>query len=423
MGVFSAFSVALSALQAESSAIDTTGNNLANLNTTGFKGSNVDFRDMVSQAIGVGTSATSVGLGVMPPLNVQQFTQGSIQASSSTLDCAIEGNGFFIVNNASGAQLFTRDGSFKVDANGTLETQTGEDVQGWTATASGLNTSGAIGNIVVPAGTDLPPVTTQNATMDLNLDASATVYSTTDTTSEFSQPIQVYDSLGQVHTLNVTFEKKGANDWTVNVTIPGADVGVTTGPQSVGTGELTFDPKTGLLLTPAAGSPIEITISGLADGATFDKPINLNLYNSDGTAAITQYAQPSSLTSSTQDGSAAAQMTSIAITDGGQVMATFSNGQQKVEGQLALADIRNPDTLKNVGDNEFVASGNTAQPAIGTPQTGGRGQVLGSSLEASNVDMATQITNLIVFQRGYEAATKVISTADTITQDLINLIR
>ena len=106
MGVFSAFSVALSALQAESSAIDTTGNNLANLNTTGFKGSNVDFRDMVSQAIGVGTSATSVGLGVMPPLNVQQFTQGSILASSSTLDCAIEGNGFFIVNNASGAQLF-----------------------------------------------------------------------------------------------------------------------------------------------------------------------------------------------------------------------------------------------------------------------------------------------------------------------------
>ena len=418
MGVFSAFSVALSALQAESSGINTTGNNLANLNTTGFKASNVEFQDMVSQAIGSGASSSSVGLGVSPPLNIQQFTQGSIQTSSSVLDSAVEGNGFFVVQNASGQQLYTRDGSFTVNADGTLQTQTGDNVQGWTATSAGLNTSGAIGNIVVPAGTVLPPVATQNVTLDLNLDASAAA----DATSTFSQPIQVYDSLGAAHTLTATFVKSGANAWTETVTIPGADVGAT-GPQTIGTGSLTFDPNTGLLTGPAAGSPIALTISGLADGATFPAAINLNLYDAKSAPTITQYAQPSSLSSSTQDGSAAAQMTAIAITDGGQVQATFSDGQTKIEAQLALASIRNPDTLSNVGDNEFAVTGNTAAPAIGTAQTGGRGQILGSSLEASNVDMATQFTNLIVYQRGYEAATKVISTADTMTQDLTNLIR
>src|SRR5208283_3836470 len=153
------------------------------------------------------------------------------------------------------------------------------------------------------------------------------------------------------------------------------------------------------------------------------KAINLNLYNSDGTPAITQYAQPSALSTSTQDGSAAAEMPSIAIDTGGQVTATFSDGQTQVEGQIAVANIVNPDSLTNVGNNEFAVSGLTAAPAIGTAQTGGRGQILGSALESSNVDMATQFTNLIVFQRGYEAATKVISTADTMSQDLIELIR
>ncbi|HTP88037.1 MAG TPA: flagellar hook protein FlgE [Bryobacteraceae bacterium] len=419
MGVFSAFSVALSALQAESGAIDTTGNNLANLNTTGFKGSSVDFRDMVSQAIGVGASATSVGLGVTTPLNIQQFTQGSLQTSASPLDCAIQGNGFFIVRNASGDQLYTRDGSFTVNADGTLITQSGEFVQGWTATPTGLNTSGAISNITVPAGTVLPPSATQNVTLDLNLNALAA----TDATSTFSQPVQIYDSLGGAHTLTFTFTKTAANAWSATVTIPGADVGSTSGPTTIGTADFTFDPNTGLLLSPAAGAPVALTITGLADGATFPAAINWNLYDTSGAGSLTQYAQPSSLASSTQDGRAAAQMTSVAITDGGQVLATFSDGQTRVEGQLAVANIRNPNTLKNVGLNDFAATGATAAPAIGTPETGGRGSILGSTLEASNVDMATQFTNLIIYQRGYQAATKVISTADSMTQDLVNLIR
>jgi len=420
MGVFSAFSAALSALQAESAGIDTTGNNLANLNTTGFKGSNVEFQSMVSQAIGLGgASSSSVGLGVSAPLNIQQFTQGSIQTTSSPLDCAIQGNGFFLVNNASGDQVFTRDGSFTVNANGVLQTQTGDNVQGWMAVSGVLNTNGVPGNIVVPAGTTLPPVITQNMSMEVNLNANALA----DDTSTFSQPIQVYDSLGQAHTLTVSFVKTGSNAWTATVTIPGADVGSTSDVQ-VGTQALTFDPATGLLATPAAtDNPVAISLGSntLADGATLPD-FDWNLYAANGTPTLTQYAEASALSSSAQDGSAAAQMTSIAITSGGEVTATFSNGETKVEAQLALADIRNPDSLSNVGNNQFVATGETAEPAIGAPQTGGRGQILGSALEASNVDMATQFTNLIVYQRGYEAATKVISTADQMSQDLVNLI-
>jgi len=419
MGVFSAFSSALSALQAESAGIDTTGNNLANLNTTGFKGSNVDFQDMVSQAIGVGADSSSIGLGVTSPLNIQQFTQGSIETSSSPLDCAIQGNGFFVVNNASGDQLFTRDGSFTVNADGVLQTQTGENVQGWMATNGVVNSNGPTTNIVVPAGTTLPPVATQNVSLDMNLDANATA----DATSTFSQPVQVYDSLGQAHTLTFTFVKSGANAWTATATIPGTDVGSTT-PVQVGTVDLTFDPTTGLLETPTAttGNPVALSLGTnvLSDGATLPT-INWNLF-SNGAPTITQYADSSALSSSTQDGSSAAQMTSISITNGGQVTATFSNGNTEVEAQLALANIRNPDSLTNVGNNEFAASGTTAAPAIGPTQTGGRGQILGSSLEASNVDMATQFTNLIVYQRGYEAATKVISTADEMSQELADLI-
>jgi len=421
MGVFSAFSSALSALQAESIGIDTTGNNLANLNTTGFKGSNVDFLSMVSESIGSGADSTNIGMGVQSPLNIQQFTQGSIDATTSPLDCAIQGNGFFVVNNTAGAQLFTRDGSFTVDSAGYLQTQTGDNVQGWMANTSGVvDTNGATGDIVVPAGITLPPVATQNVSLSLNLDANATA----DATSTFSQSLQVYDTLGQAHTLTFTFVKSGANAWTGTVTIPGADVGSKTAVQ-VGTQAVTFDPTTGLLKTPAAGATGAVKMSlgsnALADGATLPD-FAWNLYNSDGTPTLTQYAQSSALSSSLQDGNPAAQMTSIAITNGGQVTATFSDGETRVEAQLAVANIRNPDSLTNVGNNEFVASGTTAPPAIGMPQTGGRGQVLGSSLEASNVDMATQFTNLIVYQRGYEAATKVISTADSMSQDLVNLI-
>jgi flagellar hook protein FlgE len=409
------FSIALSALRADSDAIDITGNNLANLNTTGFKGSNVHFESLLSESLSAG-SGGGFGLGVSTPISEQVFGQGAIQTSSLPLATAIEGNGFFVLRNAVNQQQFTRDGSFKLSSDGTLETQTGEKVQGWTASGGVLNATGAPSDLVFPTGTALPPIATSNITTQLNLDASATA----DASSKFSAPIQVIDSLGNTHTLSLTFTKTAANTWSYDVSIPSADL---TGNQSgdLATGSISFNSDG--TLSSANTSPVPLTVSGLADGAT-KMSINWNLFNPNGTTpTITQYAQSSGLASSEQDGSAAAQLQQISIQNGGQIMATYSNGKQLLQGQLALASILNPDSLSNVGNNNFVLGADSAAPAIGMPQSGGRGQIIGSALEGSNVDMGSELANLIAFQSNYGANSKVIATANTMAQDLLTLVQ
>lgn len=417
----SAFSIALSSLKASSEAINTTGNNLANMNTTGFKGSSVDFEDMLSQAMGVGQGA-QVGMGVSAPINNQLFTQGSVESSTSPLAAAIQGNGFFVVTNSANQQLYTRDGDFTISSNGALQTQTGETVQGWMAGSNGsINATGAPTNIIVPSGTVLPPNATQNMSLSANLDASGVAGSST---GSFSIPLQVVDSLGSEHTLTVDFTKSSTpNTWTYNVSIDGGDLtGGTAGVQQSllsSPGTITFN--TDGTMSTSNASPVAVNISGLADGAG-NMSINWNLFNSSGSGMITQYAQASSSSSTTQDGTQAAQLTGVSIQNGGKIVGTFSNGQQTVEGQLALASIENPDSLQNVGNNNFATTAQTAAPAIGLPQTASLGQILGGSLESSNVDMATEFTNLIVYQSAYQASSRVISTANEMTQDLMNLI-
>lgn len=421
----SVFSIALSSLQAESEAVSTTGTNLANLNTTGFKGSEADFKDLFSQSLGTG-GGFQVGLGVSLPVNNQVFSQGAVQSSASPLACAVQGAGFFVVTNpSSNQQLFTRDGNFTQNAQGVLQTQTGENVQGWTVApgSNTINTTGAPSSIVLPSGATLPPVATQSISISANLDAQGTAGTATGT---FSAPMQVVDSLGNTHDLTITFTQSAttANTWSYNVTIPGGDLasGTPGTQQSVLAAPGTLSFNSGGALSSAGGTtPVAININGLADGAA-NMNISWSLFNSSGTGEITQYAQTSNLSSSQQNGNQAAQLTSIGIQTGGQVMATYSNGQQQVVAQLALANISNPTSLLNVGNNNFSLSGNSATPALGPAQSGGRGQILGGSLEGSNVDMATQFTNLIIFQSAYQASSRVISTANTMDQDLMQLI-
>lgn len=413
----STFSIALSALQADSEAINITGNNLANLNTTGFKGSSVEFEDLMSQYM-AGQSGGGIGMGVGTPIAEQVFSQGSLQTSNEPLAAAIQGNGFFVVQNSSGQQEFTRDGSFTLSANGVLQTQTGENVQGWMANNGVVNATGAPTNLVFPSGTLLPAQATQNISANINLNPGTSTSGQT-----FSAPIQVIDSLGNTHTLTLQFTQSSANTWSYNVTIPGSDLsGNNTGPQSLLStpGTLTFNADG--TLSSSNTSPVTLNIKGLADGAN-NMTVSWSLFNSSGAGTLTQYAEASSLSSSTQDGSQAAQLSSVSLGNGGQLMATYSNGQQVVAGQIALASINNPDSLVNNGNNNFVLSGASATPAIGLPQAGGRGQVIGGSLEGSNVDMGSELTNLIVFQSSYGANSKVITTANTMSQDLLNLIQ
>ncbi|SPE39819.1 conserved hypothetical protein [Candidatus Sulfopaludibacter sp. SbA3] len=421
--MFTTFSSALSALNADSTAIDVVGNNLANLNTPGFKTSAVCFRDLVTESLGAGLGETQVGFGTGQPLTVREFTQGAIQTSSGLLDAAVQGDGFFVVNDSSGNQLYTRAGNFQTDKSGNLLTDTGFKVQGWTTvdpTTGQVDTNGPVGNIVVPVGSLKPPTATGNITADLNLNSTAAA----DSTSDFTAPLTVYDSLGTSHVLTLDFEKTGANTWSYQVQIPGADItGGTAGTPfdiSGASGTLTFGTD-GTLTDPPAGTPIAFTVPGLSDGAT-DMSLSWNPYTSTGVGRITQFGQPSASSAQTQDGSPAAQLDHVGLATGGTIVAEYTDGTQVVVGQVALAEIRNPDSLIAAGNNNFQLSALTANPSIGTPGTGGRGSIQGGSVEASTVDIATEFTSLIVYQRAYEANAHVVTTADQLSQDTINLI-
>lgn len=410
--MLASFSTALSALTADETAINVVGNNLANLNTPGFKNTVVSFSDLVSQSI---NAHTQVGGGVAVPVTLTNFSQGAIQATGGPLDAAIQGNGFFIVQGPNGSTEYSRGGNFQVNSSGTLETSTGEAVQGWTAASNGtLNTNATLGDITVPTGTLTVPIATTASTVSLNLDSTATAANGT-----FSTAVTAYDSLGNAQVVTYTFTPTGTpNQWTYSASLPASSAATVT----PATGTLTFD-SNGNLISPLPTDPQPvISATGMTDGAS-DMNITWNLYNgANGTTpTITQFAQASATNAVTQNGAASANLSSVSLGNGGQVIALYDNGQQVVVGQMAMASIRNPDSLVGAGDNNYLASGTTALPAIGLPGTGGRGTVLGQSVESSTVDMATEFTNLIVFQRSYEANAHVVTTVDQMSQDTIAL--
>jgi flagellar hook protein FlgE len=406
------FSTALSGLAANNTALDVVGNNLANLNTTGFKADSILFKDIMGQTSG----STVIGAGVATTGTSKQFTQGSIQPTAGPLDAAIEGNGAFVLRNGSGTTLYTRAGNFSFDGTGTLVTGTGEKVQGWSAVNGVLTTNGNVGDISITAIASQSPTATTKMSLDANLDASAP------TGTKFSTPLQVVDSLGVTHILTYSFTKTGSNAWDYDISIPGEDLtGGTAGtPQSLANGSLTFD-SAGNLTAPAAGAPVDVkTTTGLVSGAN-DLDMQWSLYAADGTSLLTQFSQTSAASSTSQDGIQAAQLTGIKLGDGGTLMATFSSGKQLAIAQIAVAAIGNPDSLISVGNNNFQVGTNTLTPTVGLPNTGNRGTILGGSLESSNVDLAREFTNLIIYQRGYQANAKVITSQDQIDQVLLNI--
>ena len=401
------FTTALSALAAQSAAVDIVGNNLANLNTTGYKSSTASFHDLVSASQG---TAAPVGMGVGAVQALRQFTQGATQTTSGPLDAAIQGDGFFIAREANGNQVYTRAGNFQLDPNGNLLTASGQRVQGWTAQNGVLNTGGPVGNVVLSAGAVLPAKPTSKFSFDMNLAAGAAKG------DSFSSSIEVYDSLGAPHTVTVTYTKADANKWDYSITVPDADLKAAFTPV---TGSLTFDSNGKLDASTTA--PPKISIKGFANGAG-DQDLTFETLNGT-TGRITQYAAASAVSGNAQDGGAVATMLKVGVADGGKIVASYSNGTTSVIGQLALATFRNAESLVAIGENNFAAGAGTSAPVVGEPQSGGRGKVLGGSLESSTVDIAREFTNLIVYQRGYQANSKVITTMDEMTQETVNLKR
>ena len=353
-----------------------------------------------------------VGAGTEVGSTPSLFTQGSVSSTGVSTDVAIQGSGFFVVQDPSGVINYTRAGDFS-ELNNYLVTASGQQVLGYPAVNGVINTGTGLGPLQLGAGTISPPTATTNVQLTTNLNAAASP-----TDPPFSTPITVYDSLGASHILNFTFTNTGPGACSYAVTIPPGDLGAGGAVQN-GTGTLQFD-SSGNLVQPAAGSDPAITISGLADGAA-NLPFTWQLY-SNGSGLLTQVAATTSSTSSANaDGAGSGSLVKFTIGSDGVITGSFSNGKTQALGQLALATFANNDGLQLDGNTDFSPTLASGQAVLGTPNAGGRGTLSGGALELSNVDIATEFANLIVAQRGYEADAKAVTTFDQITQDTIAL--
>jgi flagellar hook protein FlgE len=405
------FSIALSGLQADSVALNTIGNNLANLNTTAFKGQTTSFEDLFYQQIGQSGSgdAIQVGAGTKVSGTSTDFSQGTILPNSNPADVALAGNGFFVVQQG-GVQSLTRAGNFQLSSNGNLITQDGQQVLGYAAVNGVINQNSSPTPITIPVGVNEGAQATQNFSVTANLNSGATTGTT------FSSPVQIFDSLGQSHQATISYTKTATNTWSYSVALPPGDA---TGAPGNNTGTLTFD-TSGNLVSPA-GSVSNITFPGLADGAS-DLSFNWKLNGANGNPAISQLASASSNTASTQDGFTSGVFQNFTADASGVITAQFSNGRTSTIGQFAVATVANTAGLTVSGNNNFTTTAASGLASIGVAGAGGRGTLDDGALEGSNVNISTEFSNLIVAQRAFEANSKTVTTFDTVSQDVINLI-
>jgi flagellar hook protein FlgE len=409
------FSIPLSGLTASSLDLSSIANNLANMNTVGYYGTNTVFQDLLYQNIGTSGAGDpmQLGAGVEVSSMNTNFTEGSIENTGVPSDVAIMGSGFFVCQNNNGSYEYTRAGDFSVNSSGTLVSEDGMPVMGYPAQNGVVNTGAAVGPLQLGQGQVSQPNATTTVSMNMNLDAS------TAAGGSFSTPMTVYDSLGQSHTLNFTFTNTSAGNWDYQITLPAADTG-SAKPTVLASGSLAFDSSGQLTsTTPISGITLPKSTS-LADGAA-NLNITWDLANSNG-PLITQLASPSNTASTSQDGYSGGTLTSFAINTDGTVNGTYSNGQTMVLGQLALANFSNPQGLSRDGSNNFSATVASGAAAIGTPGSGGLGTVAGGSLELSNVDISTQFSNMIEAQRDFEANARAVTTFDQVMQDTIGLV-
>jgi len=414
------FSAGLSGLNANAQALAVVGNNLANINTVGFKASSVVFRDLVYQSIGAPSeNPAQVGLGVGIAQVSPIFTQGTIESTRTATNVAIQGNGFFLLDGPEG-RSYTRAGAFSFDPDGTLITPDGQNVMGYTAIDPATGDVIATGEptaVTVPPGVLRAPVPSTNFAAISNLNVEALNGDT------FTTSIQVIDSLGASHITTMTYTKTGAGAWTYRLTADGGEVtGGTAGtPFQLATGTLGFN-GTGTLTTVNGAAPanVAITTPAWTNGAVASA-LQWGILDANGDPTLTSYASTSTTTSITQNGVEAGTVSNIVINPRGEIVATLGAGQTLTIGQLALVTFNNPLGLNKIGSNRYTESPAAGSPNVGVPGAGGRGTLIGSALEQSNVDMAAEFTQMILAQRGYQANGKLITVSDQLLVDTLNL--
>ena len=410
-------------LRAHQQMMEVIGNNVANVNTTGYKAGRAEFADTLSQLIRVGTSPgtrgpnepSQIGLGVRVIGVGNNFSQGSLQNTGRLGDVAIQGDGWFLLKSTDGLLSYTRAGAFNFGADGYLADITGQRVQGWPvdATTGTPATNGPIGDLQVDAQTTIPAQATQAVRLGGNLPADATV------NSVYSSQVSVYDTLGVSHPLNVSWTKDGDNTWHMAVTDPTDPANPAPVPPNGGGADvgLTFDASTGKLTTPTTDPTYTITFPGAG-------PQTITIgFGPNGGNPLQQFGGANTAEVIERDGSGAGQLRALAIGENGDLIATFSNGVNRVVGRMATALFPNNSGLEKIGDNHWRPSPSSGLPQVGSPGVGAHGQLVAGALEGSNVDLSQEFTNLIIAQRGFQANSKIVTASDELLSDLINIRR
>ena len=409
------FSVPLSGLQASSSDLNVIGNNLANLNTDGYKNQTLSFGDIFSQIQGTSGNGDpiQIGSGVQIEGTSSNLTNGSVNSTGTASNMALQGNGYFVVSS-NGEASYTRNGDFSVNSSGQLTTATGELVMGFPAVNGTVSTSGVLAPIAVNSNGTVPAVATSNFQVDANLDSASPVGTT------FNTPLTIYDSLGTPQTLNIQYTNTGTNAWSYSVTLPGSATGSAAPTTTLASGTMSFN-SSGQLTSPTGSVPA-INITGLADGAA-NMSLTWNLNDAAGNPTITQQNTASALnTTPTQNGFAAGALTGYSVLSDGVVQGQYSNGQTLALGQVAVANFANPQGLTQSGDGNEQATAGSGAAVVGIAGVGGNGTITGGAVEGSNVSLSTEFANMIVAQQSYDANAKVLTTLDQVDQSTIQMV-
>jgi flagellar hook protein FlgE len=425
MSLISSLYAGQTGLDTSSTELQVIGDNIANSNTIGFKESRAAFEDLLAQNM-IGGSNVGGGLGSRLQAVQQLLTQGSITNTGNATDLSLQGNGFFVVKGPAG-QYLTRNGQFSVDKSGNLVNLDGLDVQGFQADASGT-LSGLLGNLNVGTATSLPNATT-SIMLKANLNADSAVPAAWDpanaeATSNFSSATQVYDSTGKEHDAQVYFRKNGTGDWEWHAMTDGSGVaGGTAGTASeIGAGTLTFD-ASGKLTAETQTSTFTPAGSTAAQPITFNFGDPLGTGTNTGTAGVTQFTGASATSFASQDGFAAGDLSGIAVDSTGRVTGSFTNGEARVLGAVAVATVPAPDQLLRQSGNLYQITPGAGQMSAGMASEGGRGSLVAGALEQSNVDLAGQFVEMIAAQRNFQANSRTVTTADSLLQELMQMKR
>lgn len=402
-----AFQQGLAGLSISGKAIEVTSNNIANTSTVGFKASQAHFNDVYAASL-TGASANQAGIGAAVSTLAQQFTQGTITATSNPLDLAINGQGFYQLEN-NGASTFARNGQFKVDKNGFIVNDQGFKLTGYLANALGVVVPSTPAPIVVSAS-DLAPNATTAVTATLNLDSrspalpAVPAFNSNDpSTYTSSTALTAYDSLGNSHNFTMFFRKTAPNTWDLYTNLDGgASVGPTT---------LTFN-SNGALTSPLVGTPQSFAVTtGAASPLTFTVAF----------PATSQFGNTFGVNQLTQDGYTTGRLSGLNVSQDGIVQGRYTNGQSRSLGQITLANFTNPNGLSPIGNNQWTESATSGPPLVGQPNTGRLGVIQAAAVEESNTDLTAELVNLITQQRNYQANAQSIRTQDQVLNTLVNL--